>query len=342
MGCRAGLFARVDHFVSTARSIDLLENVPAGALLAFDEAQHFGEKIVDSWCAASERGAEILIASPNDAQLKALNRRGYEAERLCLICQVCREQEASAFLCHLDEDRTESVCAECSERLTEDARARVIDRLLHRGPHPGKEWAYQPIELPEFSNWKVVRTDTQERCRLLVDTCAREGLPNAHSTYLDVGCNTGLFCYQMSRAGFHATGVDIAAIEIEVARLMSTYFRRDYVTYIFSDAYEYLKTTQDRTFDVTSAFSVFQWMMMQKTPDHGLDAMRWLFKKTRRICILEVGESSEPHYIERIGLRYDSAWMRDFMEMHGGFDRVELIDMKSSKLKRDLLVGFKS
>ena len=342
MGCRSGLFARVDHFVSTARSIDLLENAPAGALLAFDEAQHFGETIVDSWCAASERGAEILIASPNEAQLKGLKRRGHEAERLRLICQACQEREASAFLCHLDEDRTEAVCAECSDRLTEDARARIIDRLLHGGPQPGEEWLYQPVELPECSAWEVIRTDTQERCRIVLDTCAREGLPNAHSSYLDVGCNTGFFCHEMARAGFHSTGVDVAAKEIEVARLMSTYFRRDYATYVQSDAHEYLKTTQDRTFDVTSAFSVFQWTMIQKTPEHGLDCMRWLFEKTRRICILEMGESTEAHYIERIGLRYDSAWIRDFMETHGGFERIELIDMKSSRLKRDLLVGFKS
>ena len=341
MGCRSGVFARVNHFESTARTIELLEHVPSGALLAFDEAQHFGEKIVESWCMASERGAEVLIGSPNEAQLKALNRRGHEAERLRLTCQVCREREASTFLCFLAEDRTESVCPDCSERLTNDARARVIDLLRQRGPHPGKEWTYQPVELPECRHWGAVRTDTEERCRILIKLCARGGLPNAHSTYLDVGCNTGFFSYRMSRAGFHSTGVDVVASEIEVARLMSTYFRRDYATYVVSDAHEYLRTTQDQTFDVTSAFSVFQWMMMQKTPEHGLDGMRWLFGKTRRICVLEMGESTEAHYVERIGLSYDSAWIRDFMKTHGGFERIELIDMKSSKLKRDLLVGYK-
>ena len=342
MSCRAGSFARVDHFVSTAKSIDLIENVPAGALLAFDEAQHFGEEIVDSWCAASERGAEVLIACPNEAQLKALRRRGHQAERLRLMCQVCQEREASASFCYLDDDRMESVCSGCSKRLTKDARARIVDRLLHGRPHPGEKWTYQPIELRECRNWGVLRPDTRERCRFVVDTCAREGLPNSHSSYLDIGCSTGSFCHQMSMAGFHSTGVDVAANEIEIARLMSTFFRRDHAAYVLSDAHEYLKTTQDHTFDVTSAFSVFQWLMMQKTPEHGLDCMRWLFGKTRRICILEMGESTEPHYIERIGLRYDSFWLREFMQTHGGFERVELLDMKTSRFKRDLLVGFKS
>ena len=340
-GCRSGVFAPVNHFESTARTIELLEHVPSGALLAFDEAQHFGEEIVESWCMASERGAEVLIATPNEAQLKALNHRGHEAERLRLTCQVCAEREASTFLCYLAEDRTESVCSDCSERLTNDARARVIDLLRQGGPHPGKEWTYQPVELPECRLWRVVRTDTEDRFRILIELCARGGLPNAHSTYLDVGCNTGFFCHRMSRAGFHSTGVDVVASEIEVARLMSTYFRLDYATYVVSDAHEYLHTTPDQSFDVTSAFSVFQWMMMQKTPEHGLDGMRWLFEKTKRICVLEMGESTEAHYVERIGLSYDSAWIRDFMKTHGGFERIELIDMKSSKLKRDLLVGYK-
>ena len=65
LSCRSGLSTPLDHFVSTEQSIELLSQAPSGALLAFDEAQHFGEQVVDSWCAAAERGVEILIASPS-------------------------------------------------------------------------------------------------------------------------------------------------------------------------------------------------------------------------------------------------------------------------------------
>lgn len=342
LSCRSGLSARLDHFVSTEQSIDLLSEAPAGALLAFDEAQHFGDELVESWCAAAERGAEILIASPSAIQLDALKSRGHKAVHLQLRCQVCHEREASTFFCHLDDDRTESVCDDCCERLRAEAKTEIIDRLRRNAPHPGEEWSYQPIELPECGSWGVVREDTPKRHQLIKDICASQGLPNAYSTYLDVGCNTGFFCYQMHKAGFKSTGVDIVANDIEVARLLSTYFRRDYATYVVSDAHEYLRATQGHTFDVTSAFSVFQWVMIQNTPEHGIDCMHWLFRKTSRICILEMGESTEAHYINRVGLKYDSAWIYDFMQAHGGFEWIDLIDMKRSKLKRDLLVGYKA
>ena len=342
LGCRSGLNVPLDHFVSAEQSIELLNDAPFGALLAFDEAQHFGEQLVESWCAAASRGVEILISSPSVAQLKALNLRGHEATRLKLTCQVCQEGEACRFFCHLDDDRTESVCDHCFERLRAKAKVEIIDRLRRNPPYPGEEWTYQPVEFRECRNWGVIRRDTQKRYKLVRDICASQGLPSKHSTYLDVGCNTGFFCHQMHKTGFESTGVDVVADDIKVARLLSTYFRRDYTNYVVSDAYKYLQTTQDYIFDVTSAFSVFQWIMIQNTPEHGLDCMRWLFQKTGRICILEMGVSMEAHYIDRIGLRYDSAWIYDFMQTHGGFERIDLIDMKTSKLKRDLFVGYKT
>ena len=342
LGCRSGLSTPLDHFVSADRCVQLVDEAPANALLAFDEAQHFGEQLVESWCAAAERGTEVLIASPSAAQLESLTNLGHEATPLRLMCQVCREQEASSFFCHLDEDRTESVCIACFDRLKREAETEIVDRLRRGGPHPGKEWVYQPVELPECENWGVTREDTQRRFELIKELCADEGLPGAHSTYLDVGCNTGFFCYRMAKAGFKSTGVDITANDIKIARLLSTYCRRDYATYAVADAHEYLKATQDETYDVTSAFSVFQWVMIQKTAEQGLDCMRWLFRKTGRICILEMGESTEAHYIKRVGLKYDSAWIHDFMQTHGGFEQIVCIDMKLDDLKRDLFIGYKS
>ena len=342
MGCRSGLSTRLNHFVSADQSTKFLANAPPESLLAFDEAHYFGQGLVESWCAAADRGVEILIASPSAAQLKALNRRGHEASRLRLTCQICKERDASEFFCHLDDDRTESVCDACFQRVKTETKAEIVRRLRRSPPNPGEECIYQPIELPECSGWNVIRGDSQKRFRIIRDICAGEGLPGMHSTYLDVGCNTGFFCHQMYKAGFRSTGVDVTVSDIEVARLLGTYVRRDYANYVVSDAHEYLRATQGGLFDVTSAFSVFQWVMIQKTHEHGLECMRWLFRKTRRICILEMGESTEAHYVERIGMRYDSAWIYDFMQRHGGFERIDLLDSKTNKLKRDLLVGYKN
>ena len=74
IGCRTGMTTPLDHFVSAAECIRLLDEVPPSAVVAFDEAQHFGEQLVQAWCTASDRGVEILIASPSAAQLKRLNQ----------------------------------------------------------------------------------------------------------------------------------------------------------------------------------------------------------------------------------------------------------------------------
>ena len=340
MSCRSGLSTRLDHFVSVQESTELIADAPSGALLAFDEAQHFGQDVVDSWCAAAARGVEVLIASPSVAQLKALRKRGHEARKLKLNCQICSVREASGFFCHLDQDRTEAVCEQCSLLTKKTVRADIVRQLQSNPPEPGKKCVYQPVELAECSGWNVIRGDSHKRFQVVRKICADQGLPSRNSTYLDVGCNTGFFCHNMSKVGFQSTGVDVTAKDIAVARLLGTYFRRDYASYVVSDAHEHLRTTQGTMFDVTSAFSVFQWVMIQKTPEHGLECMRWLFGKTRRICILEMGESKEAHYVARIGMKFNSASLYDFMRVNSAFNRIDVLDKKLHGLKRDLLVGY--
>ena len=319
----------------------LVGEAKPGALLAFDEAQHFDDQVVESWCAAADRGTELLIASPSTTQLERLRNRGHKSTQLSLKCQACGRREATTFFCHKDEDRTESVCEACHADMRADAEREVVDRLERGTPYPGEQWIYQPVELKACADWKVVREDTGTRLDLMRGICQNAGLPEKYSTYLDIGCNTGYFCSQMAHMGFQCTGVDVTANDIKVARLLGTYVRHDFAAYVLADAYEYLADTRDETIDITSAFSVFQWVMIQKTPDHGLDCMHWLFRKTRRICFLEIGESKEAHYIDRVGLRFDRAWIYRFMRDTGDFDRIDIIDWREQAIKRDLFVGYK-
>ena len=338
---RSKLRTHLDHFVSADRCVELLNKAQPGALLAFDEASHFGERLVEHWCSAARRGAELLIAAPSGPQLTALGKRGHRATHLVLTCQACERREAIDFFVHEQENRTEAVCKKCFRRLQAKARKEIIDRLLRGAPYPGTKAAYQPIELPECRKWRVNRKDSQRRLDLMQSFCASEGLPQAHSSYLDIGCNTGFFCYGMAKAGFTSRGVDVSAKNIHIARLLSTYFRRDLATYQVADAHDYLDSTPDERFDVTSAFSVFQWVMIQSGPERGLACMRSLFRKTKRLCILELGESSEAHYGDRIGMEYDSAWIQDFMLAEGDFERVQCVRGSEHQLWRDLVIGIK-
>ncbi len=201
---------------------------------------------------------------------------------------------------------------------------------------------YQPVELSECADWRLLREDSHVRFDLIRDVCRSIGLPREHSSYLDIGCNTGFFCHRMSQLGFVSSGVDVTAADVEIARLLGSYIRHDYVNYVVADAHEYLAGTADTPVDVCSAFSVFQWVMMQKSPAHGLDCMRWLFQKTRLVCLLEMGESTEDHYIDRIGgMQYDSNWIYEFMKSEGGFARIDVLEKRRYPIWRDIFVGFK-
>jgi len=98
----------------------------------------------------------------------------------------------------------------------------------------------------------------------------------------------------------------------------------------------------DERFDFTSAFSVFQRVMIQRGPERGLECMGWLFQETKRLCVLEMGESSEAHHGGRIGMDYDGAWIQDFMLAEGGFARVQCLQGSEHRLWRDLLIGFRA
>lgn len=338
---RAGVKTDIDRFESTGEAIKFLETIEPQCLLAYEEAQYFGTEIVDAWLSASRRGVEIIIASPTDEQVQMLSEAGHKATVLSFTCQECGVRDAETFFCHMDENRTVSVCKVCHDSLRQEVETQIVKQLRANAPHAGKEALYQPVELPACSNWRVIRKDSEARFQLIRRACEAVGLPSGDNSYLDIGCNTGFFCYQMSTIGFRSTGVDVMECDIKLARLLSTYCRRDYATYRVSDVYEYLKDSQDVKFDVTSALSVFQWVMIQKSAQHGLHCLNWLFQKSNSLCVLELGASKEDHYVNRTGMDYDSDWVRTYMEASGEFVEVRVYEFAKHGLKRDLFIGVK-
>ena len=360
MRCRSGLHTRLDHFVSTERAIEMIARATPGALLGFDEALHFGDGLVAPWCEAAARGVDMLIASPSPSQIEALESRGHAATRLRLSCQRCREREASHFFLYLEDNRTESVCEVCHQRLRSDAERQVRNLLLNGGPRPGEQWLAQPVELPAFSNWNLVRNDCRQRLRLIIDCCAREGLPGAHSTYLDFGCGTGFFCCGMARAGFNATGLDPAPGDIEVARLLSTYIRRDAAAYRQFDPRGFLHLDNGSGYDVVTAFGISEWKQWGDDPRLGRDCLRKLFRETKRICIIEEPFPDGPGTAMSTGTdrpagngnsapskhsafaSIDGATLPDLMQAEGSFQRIERVDRNQYNLEHDLAIGYRN
>ncbi len=350
LGCRRrGLTCQLDHFVSTAAAVNILSNLSPGTFAAFEEAHFFGSEIVPHWLEASRQGVNILVSTPSAPQLQLFEGHPVIETVFTTQCEKCHQAEASTFLVNTELETTMALCSRCSEELTEAARHDLIERLQRQAPYPGEKAIYQPIdELPECATWKVVRPDSKARADLMVRLIKEVGLPAAvapnPATYLDIGCNTGYFCDRIQRLGFYTEGVDVVKADIEVAKILDSYFRKGHTRYIVQDAYAYLHDTQDRLFDVTSAFAVFQWLMIQTTVERGITCLEWLFAKTKRLCFLEMGYSAEAHYKDRLKANIDREWVRRIMEERGGFSEVRMFDAKEHHLmfERDLFVGIKN
>jgi SAM-dependent methyltransferase len=345
---RPGLICPLHHFVSTPEAAAILSRISAGTLAAFEEAQFFGPEIVQHWTEASQRGLEILVSTPSVPQLRLLENLPFSETVFKRQCQGCRKTEASTFVIVPETNDTVTLCGQCRDEMKETARRDLLDRLERQPPHPGEKALYQPIdELPECASWRIVRPDSKVRVDLMTRLIREIGLPGAvapnHATYLDVGCNTGYFCDRIRRLGFYAEGVDVEKGNIDVAKILDAYFREGHNRYVTREAYTYLEKTQDRFFDVTSAFAVFQWLMIQTTVERGITCLQWLFAKTKRLCFLEMGYSVEPQYKEALKANIDRAWVRRIMEEKGGFSEIRMFDAKEHGLMfgRDVFVGIK-
>ena len=346
-----GLTCDIDHFVSSEEAASILSTVPPGSLVAIEEGYAFNRTAVDDWRLASKRGVELVVAAPSGHQILLLDDQEYVVTNLAVRCQRCESRNATEVVITAD-GGTLSVCEECFGALATEARATIVKCLRDEHPSPGEDALYQPVELPELEGWRLARWDSSARAdamdEVLRELAISPGDPQSTPSYLDVGCNTGLFCDYFARRGFRSKGVDATRRFITVARLLDAFFRRptrpskEWVLYERANAYEYLRDTQQERFDVTSAFAVFQWLMIQRSPEHGLQCIEWLSAKTKRVCVLEMGYTREELYQEQLGVDIDREWVMSAMKERGGFSDIRVIGASPGGLQRDLFIGVKN
>lgn len=83
----------------------------------------------------------------------------------------------------------------------------------------GFKQLYHPLELKGFEDWHVVRPGN--RFRPIRRTLASLGI-GAGATHIDIGCNAGGLCRDLSKFGLESIGYDIDATCIKAANLINS------------------------------------------------------------------------------------------------------------------------
>jgi len=351
---RAGRFASrngrswvIDALLTEADLSSSLAGIAPDSLVVIEDAYGYSAAVSHILRDASARGLEIIVVAPSSAQQEALARDATIVP-FTKPCDRCGQRPGVRPVIEAATGVAATYCEPCFAQASDEASIWLRQVLREGGPHQGTEYLYQPIELPGYEGWKVVRPDSRRRAELMYDAVRRHRSVDDQTggSFLDIGCLTGYFCDFFASRGFSARGVDVTKTNIEVARTLETFHRRSlradpvFVIYEQRDAYDYLQATRDRPVDVTSALSVFQWVMLQRDVEAGLDCIRWLAAKTRQVMFLEMGYTEEDLYKDQLPIRIDRAWMEDILH-EIGFPTVELIDRTAHGLRRDIYVGIK-
>ncbi len=355
MGCRTkGLGLRIDHTAGTRETSELLLEMKKGSCAVFDEAQYYDTDIVNGWVQASKNGITVLVGSPSQAQLKALNKfakhspSSVQFEKLDTTCSSC-EKVATRVTYNGDYRFPIHLCEDCLKMKHDTDIKNLLDDMKAGNPFPNELKTYQPFYDIPMDKWELVRGDSLSRYQIM-EAAISSYEPNApdvitqpqHYTYLDLGCCSGFFCDAMANKGYHATGVDVTKHFIEWATRLAE-IKGQPITYVKEDALKFISEI-DTTYDITSTFATVQWVMVQKGYESGMECFRHLFRKTRHICVVEMGYTTEDIYKDKIeGLEgdIDRDWVLNLMETEGDFETIALVESGSNGIWRDLFIGFK-
>jgi SAM-dependent methyltransferase len=338
---------RVDHFVSNGEFAELLERVPAGALVAIDEAYAFAPNVARNWLQAASRGVDVIAAAPSKYQMALLAGQNIVVKHFSMKCERCSVRDVETTVLRPDTNRTLSLCGPCLEDFRADALKQLRDRFQAGDDAVAAAVSYQPVDVPEL-DWSFTRRDTPRRAELMLETASRTlSVTNTSSrpTFLDIGCGTGYFCHSFAKSGYSAHGIDVDSSVIEVARLLESLGRRTargggpFVSYDVADGYKYVQATRDQSFDVTAALSVLDSIVVQ----HGLNASRKflssLAKKTRHVMFVDVDLADGTGSVAAAsGGQSAVAMVADA----GDFHSIELYERARYGLERDLVAAIKS
>ena len=192
------------------------------------------------------------------------------------------------------------------------------ERLLDISWLHGKRELYQPVSSPELESWVLVRRCT-DRLAKMVEFLRGEGLmPSGSSRYLDVASSYGWFVSEMSKAGFHAEGVERDPTANSIGELM--YGLRPEQQHR-SECTSFLRAVQE-PYDITSCFSLAHHYVLNRLNVSAEELLRLLDAATRRVMFFEMGQGHEKFFSGSALAGWDADHIHEWLKANTTFTRI--------------------
>lgn len=181
----------------------------------------------------------------------------------------------------------------------------------------GDTIVYQPLDLPEFRSWPLVRKCT-DRLQMMKDFLVRRNM--APGSYIDVGSSYGWFVKQMGNFGYAASGVDRDATAAAVGTVV---YGVDPAQITIDDITQFLARDGLR-FDVVSCFSVLHHFLLGRGGTMSpVDFIRLVDSVTGSVLFFDTGESHEG-WLKAL-TEWDADFIAKWLKENTSFSHVECL-----------------
>jgi hypothetical protein len=182
----------------------------------------------------------------------------------------------------------------------------------------GDHIVYQPISLPEFKGWPVVRR-CSDRLAMMQAVLSRPGLQSG--SYLDIGSSYGWFVKQMQGLGYDSFGIDR---DDAAAAVGMTVYGLDPARITIGDMTNYLSRDGLR-FDIVSCFSVLHHFLLGRGGTISpVDFIRLVDGVTGTVLFFDTGEAHEDWFKDSLK-GWNADYIADWLRSNTSFARVEIL-----------------
>lgn len=313
--------------------------------LFFDEFYSYSNEILNFLIEFYEnKNTEIFISNCTEEQIEIIKNKteNYNLEKLNIKCKNCNGD--STIVCPDNTNFiTDNFCQKCYCDKVNETAAFIKDKISNYPLLPSNT-LYQPFYFKnddfyynlskDFYNYNVIRDDTDKRINIYLKHHNKEIV-----SYIDLGCNTGYFCDYMSEILkiTNVYGIDICRTMIDICIKKSKYLLLNNNFYICEDLHDYFMNCKKK-YDVISAYSVIQWLMIQKGDEKGVELLEKLAELTKKILIVEIGDYKEHHY-DKLKIPIGTEWLIELLNKY--FISHIVYNKDDYNLKRDIIYFFK-